>query len=76
MKDRILKLLEEKIDKYLYNLCIGKGLVNADMIEGSRRSGWQRMRWLGDITYSVNISLSKLQEIEKDREAHKESDMT
>ena len=39
MKDRILKLLEEKIDKYLYNLCIGKGLVNADMIEGRRRSG-------------------------------------
>ena len=29
MEDRILKLLEEKIDKYLYYLCIGKGLVNA-----------------------------------------------
>ena len=37
--------------------------------EGRRRRGCQRMRWLDDITDSVNISLSKLQEIVKDREA-------
>ena len=38
-------------------------------IEGKRRSGRQRMRWLGGITDAVDMSLNKFQEIVKDREA-------
>ena len=47
---------------------LGKTLMPGKT-EGRRRRGQQRMRWLNGITDSVDMSLSKLQKIVKDREA-------
>ena len=46
---------------------LGKSLM-LEKIEGWRRREWQRMRWLDGITDPKNTSLSKFQEIVKDRE--------
>ena len=62
LKLQYFGLLIKRADSLEKTLMLGK-------IEGSRRKGQQKMRWLDSITYSMDMNLSKLKEIAKGREA-------
>ena len=62
LKPQYFGHLMQRVDSFEKTLMLGR-------IEGRRRRGRQRMRWLFGITHSTDVSLSELRELEMDRES-------
>ena len=69
MKELLLKLKLQYFGHLIQRANSLEKILLLGKIEGKRRRGRQRMRWLDSITDSMDMKLSKFQEIVKDREA-------
>ena len=69
LESLMLKLKLQYFDHLMQRANSMEKTLMLGKIEGRKRRGWQRMRWLDGIIDSMNMSLSRLREIVKDREA-------